>query len=192
MTTYEIISGSLALVSLLVSIYVAYQTLWTKFKGNIWPVRTIVFAKIDTPQRDRMPSVGLVLYVENTGARVGRMDNLRVRIRNERVESEHTFFATLIRKDYNFLASYLENDWYPFDGIGIFEKGNAKVYYVVFKPSDNGFVPSPGVYKFSLEVRWMGEKTWNVIPGPVLTVTEDNVNTWLSPTGKAFQITVDN
>lgn len=189
------LSDTIALVlstlSIIVSVVVAYLTLLARFRGRIWPVTTFVFTKFSDKERDHIPAIGVACFVENQGARPGRLDNLRLRLSNSRTESQHAFYPHLVRKDYSIYASYQDSAWFPFGGIGLFEKGKAQEYYLLFRPNSPDFVPAPGEHEFVLEALWMGRRRWTPIkPRIALTLTEKHVADWRSPTTPAFQIKV--
>lgn len=188
----DILALVLSLLSIVVSATVAYLTLMARFKGKVWPVTSVVLTKISTKGEDHIPAIGLACFMENQGAKPGRLDKLRLRVNNTRAESGFTFYPHIMRKDYSIFASYQDSDWFPFGGIGLFEKGKAQEYYLIFKPTVSDFVPSPGEHELVLEVLWMGRSRWvQVSPRIALTLTDKDVSDWRSPTTPAFQINVD-
>jgi hypothetical protein len=188
----DILALVLSLLSIAVSVTVAYLTLMARFKGKIWPVTSIVLTKISTPDKDNIPVIGLACFLENQGARPGRLDKLRLKVSNTKVESSVSFYPHIMRKDYSIFASYQDSDWFPFGGVGLFEKGKVQEYYLIFKPRELDYVPYSGEYEIVLEALWMGSKRWaKVKPVIPLILTEKNISDWRSPTTPAFQIEVN-
>jgi hypothetical protein len=186
-----VLSLSVSLISVLISMFVAYKALLSKFSGAIWPVTEVVLGKLSIKDKDHIPVIGVACFLENQGARPGRLDNLRLKVSNANIESSYTFYATMMRRDYSIFASYQEESWFPFGGIGLFEKGKAQEYYVLFKPSEINFVPSSGEYKISMDALWMGSKNWlEIKPTMKINLTDKMIADWRSPTAPAFQVKV--
>lgn len=183
------LSDIISLLALLISILVAYKTLIARFNGRVWPVNALALTKISIEEKDNIPCIGMACFMENRGARPGRLDRMRIKVHNKQYESDHTFYAYWIRNDYRIFSSYQDSDWFPFGGIALFPDKKVQQYYVVFKPVDANFQPVAGDYTISMQVRWMSSNKYITIPPTIkLNLSQSDIQEWRSPTAQTKQI----
>jgi hypothetical protein len=183
MTTAEIISGSIALVSLCVSGYVAYRTLIQKFFGKIWLSQAVVLTHIDAT-----PSLGIACFLENKGAQPGYLEDIRLVVKHIQSGTRYMFYPLLTRDDYSVFESYAAKNWFPFSGFYLLPKDKASKY-ILFKPSNDEFYAQHGNYHIELEVRWDDSKVWHqMTQNMVIEINLEMQSRWNNPTSPSYQV----
>jgi len=176
-------TNAIAILSLIISIYVAYRTLLAKFKGNVWPANAVVLMYVDD-----IPSIGVGCFIENTGARPGRLDDMRLIVEHRSTASTYHFYPQLVRDDYNIFADYQDKDWFPFSGVTLLA-GDKLEKFVIFKPLNDKFSANVGEYQIAIQVRWNERSSWQpVSPGLTLFLDDTARNHWNSPSEAALQV----
>jgi hypothetical protein len=183
MNTKEIATVTLAVLALCVSSFTAYRTFLALFRGKVWFSNRIVLTHID-----KVPSLGLACFFENSGARPGILDDLRAKVEQKDSGTTSYFFPMLMRADYSIFRSYSESDWYPFSMVSLPPNYRADKY-LLLKPQNDQFVAVKGDMIISLEVRWHKKRKWDaVVPALHFTLTEDIASKWNDATTPAYQI----
>jgi hypothetical protein len=172
-----------SLLSLILSAFVAYKTLLLRFSGKVWPAKRMVITHIDG-----IPSVGLACFIDNSGAKPGRLEHLRLTVRHRESASENKFFPILIRSDYNIFAGYQGNEWFPFSGMWLDPDAQLRKY-VLFRPLNDAFQAQSGRYEVELETYWNPGEEWKSYSPPVLyEITEQVASLWNDPEADALQV----
>lgn len=186
MTPYEILTIALSGIAIIVSGFTAYKTLFARFKGLISISNTLVLMKLD-----KIPSIGVATFFQNSGAKVGRLDDIRLHVKNTGVGKERDFYPQLMRKDYNIFESYSTSDWYVFSPIQIDAKACYE-RYILFKPLDDSFKTSKGKMIVRLEVKWSNKKEWQVVSTcSTFDLSKEVSDNWSNPDEPAFTILSD-
>lgn len=178
MQTSEII----ALISLVVSSFVAYKTFVARFKGKIWPSISVVLTMID-----KTPSIGLACFAENLGARPGRLDDMRLSVKHVETDLTYMFFPQLVRDDYNIFAPLREQDWFPYSGL-LLLGGDKIEKYILFRPLNDDFKAKIGNYQVVLEIRWKDGKWERKYPEIPITLNSNVAASWNTPDAQAIQV----
>lgn len=174
---------TLSVLAVCVSAFTAYQTFLAKFRGKIWFSNRIVLTHID-----KVPSLGLACFFENSGALPGILDDLRAKVEQKDSGTTSYFFPILMRTDYSIFRAYSESDWYPFSMISLPPNYRADKY-VLLKPQNDQFVAVKGDMNVSLELRWHNQEKWqSVAPSLHFTLTDDIASKWNDSTTPAYQI----
>lgn len=183
MQAKDIIPIAVSALSLLVSAFTAYRALLARFSGKVWPAKRMVITHVG-----RVPSIGVACFLTNSGARPGRLDHLRLRVKHRESASEQIFFPILIRDDYNIFASYRGDEWFPFSGMWL-DPGIQARKYVLFKPLNDVFQAQAGDYEVSLEVRWDNEDDWTSFSSAMsYNITDQVAAQWNDPEADAIQV----
>ena len=160
MTTAEIVASLIAALSFVVSCVTAYKTLLARFSGKCGVSTRLILTHVD-----QTPSIGLACFFDNTGARPGVLDDLRLAVTHRQSGAKYLFFPQLMRNDYSIYASYELQDWFPFSGISLSAQERIE-RYVLFKPLYDRFIAAEGHYEARLEVRWYKSDKWQpIVPG---------------------------
>jgi hypothetical protein len=186
MTVAEIISSVLAFVSILLSAATFYRNFFKRFSGKAWPSTRLVLTHLDT-----IPCIGLACFFENAGAKPGKLDDLRLRVKHTETGAIYYFFPHLMRNDYSIFESYEEENWFPFSGIPLSDNKRVEKY-LIFKPMNDSFSPEIGSYDAVLESRWYGNAEWisNSTHLP-FSLTNEVAEHWNAPDTPALQVLSD-
>jgi hypothetical protein len=183
MTTSDIITSVIAAAALVVSLVTAYKTFFTRFSGKVWPATRLVLSNVDN-----IPSIGLACFFENSGARPGILDDLRLAVKHSESGAIHFFFPQLMRNDYNIFMSYSGEDWFPFSGVSLSPQERTE-RYVLFKPKNDRFTAQKGLFEVTLESRWYKSKKWDIAPPQLyFELTEEVAERWNNPESPALQV----
>lgn len=186
MTTAEIISSSIAFISICLSGYVAFKTLIQKFFGKIWLSQAVVLTHID-----KIPSLGLACFLENKGAQPGYLEDIRLVVKHTQSGSRYMFYPLLTRDDYSIFESYTTKDWYPFGGFYLLPKDKMSKY-ILFKPLNDQFSAQQGNYHIELEVRWENSKTWaQMTQNMVIEISPEMGKNWNDLNSPSYQVFSD-
>lgn len=177
------ISAVLAAVSLLVSLFTAYRTLLSRFSGkcstSMRPVLTHV---------DEIPAIGLACYFDNSGARPGMLDDMRLIVKHRESGATYAFYSHLMRNDYSVFAGYTVPDWFPFGGVSLSARERIE-RYVLFKPKNDRFSAQHGLYEVMLEARWYQRKEWDSVRSLFHFELDNEVaQHWNDPIAVAIQV----
>jgi hypothetical protein len=185
MTMAELISGTLALLALIISSITAYRTLFSRFSGEVFLKAHAVFIKTQSG-----PSIVIGCEFENSGAKSGSVEDLIIKLiyhqrKNSGINS-YAFLPFLMRQDYNVLRSYsLETDLEPFHAIPIAAKSHS-TQYILFRPSDDNFFPVAGDFEILLYSRNSGSKSWKLSKKLCYDVENEQIEIWTSQNGKGI------
>ncbi|MEI2690763.1 MAG: hypothetical protein V9H69_14050 [Anaerolineae bacterium] len=108
MTQAEIATVAIASLSLLVSLFTAYRTMLARFAGRVGHAPRVILTRIAG-----VPSIELACFFENSGAKPGTLDDLRLKVIPQEGGEVSYFYPELMRNDYNTRQSYDEANWYP-------------------------------------------------------------------------------
>jgi hypothetical protein len=170
-------------ISLLMSVVTVYKTFLARFSGKAWPAKRMVITHIEG-----IPSIGIACFFTNSGAKPGRLDHLRLRVKHRESASEQVFFPILVRADYNIFASYKGNEWFPFSGMWL-DPGTQARKYILFRPLNDIFQAQAGHYEVSLEIHWDNEKNWTSFSSAMSYEITDRIATqWNDPKADAIQV----
>jgi hypothetical protein len=186
MTVVEIIPIAISAISLVVSVITAYKTLFARFSGQVWLGNRIMLNRIDD-----VPSITLAFFFENSGAKLGILDDLRILVEHIDTDTTYKFFPLLVRDDYNIFSSYKREDWIAFGGI-VLPPGSQTQKYVFFKPSNDQFQAQQGSFVISVQSRWYGKKKWNTLDASLrFELSEEDAKQWNDPKARALQVASD-
>jgi hypothetical protein len=139
------------------------------------------------------PAITLTVFLENSGAKVGILDDLRMLVEHQESGISYKFFPVVVGDKYNILADgETENEeWISFSGIVLAPSSRVR-QYVAFKPLVDNFKAQKGHFKISVHSRWYGNKKWEVSPlSLTFELAETDVEQW-NEQKKALQVATDN
>ena len=179
----DIIAG----LALIVSLFTAYKTLLARFAGNVFPASYLALSHVgESPSIT--PTIILACFFENSGARPGILDDLRLIVKHNEGGTTYYFYPHLLRDDYNVFVNYNDKDWLVFGGISL--SARAKIdRYVLFKPLNDRFKAESGSFEMMLECRWHDTKKWSSTR-PVLhfDLSASVAERWNDQVGQAVQV----
>lgn len=176
MTQAEIATIAIASLSLLVSLLTAYRTLLARFSGKIGHAQRVVLTRIAG-----VPSIELACFFENSGAKPGTLDDLRLKVIPQEGGEISYFYPELMRNDYNTRQSYSDVEWSPFVNILLSARDRVG-RYIVFKPLSNRFVAKEGTLEILLQCRWHRSKKWSDGPAKLtIALAKEDTETWNNP-----------
>jgi hypothetical protein len=186
MQTSDLVSAGLAILALLVSSFTAYRTFFANFKGKVWISNRIVLTKFDD-----VPAIGVACFFENSGAKPGVMNDLRIKVEVNRAGASYFFYPILMREDYSIYKAYSEADWFPFSMIPI-EPNDRFEKYLILKPLGDVFAINEGDIKVTLQIYWDEGNDWeSVNPKLSFSITRELVDLFGADETSALQITSD-
>jgi hypothetical protein len=173
-------------ISLLVSIITAYRTLLQRFAGKVWLGNYVVLNHINN-----ISAVTLTCFFENSGAKLGISDDLRMVVEHRETGAAYKFFPIVMRDDYSIFEDYDEKDWLAFTGIILPPKARVQKY-IVFKPLIDHFEAQKGHFEISVQNRWYGSRKWGELPFTLpFELSEDDAKQW-NELGKALLLATGN
>lgn len=89
-------SDLISLVALTISLYTAYESFLAKFKGRLWFSEKIILLCIDN-----IPSICLPCFMENSGAKEGALDDMRISVKTKENGVSCDFYPILLKDNYN-------------------------------------------------------------------------------------------
>jgi hypothetical protein len=187
-TLYDFIPIIISAISLLVSLITAYKTLFQRFAGRIWLGNYLVLNRVNDA-----PAITLTVFLENSGAKVGILDDLRMIVEHQESGTSYKFFPVVTGDKYNILADgETENEeWISFSGIVLPPSSRVRKY-VAFKPVVDNFRAQKGHFKISVHSRWYDNKKWEISPLSLpFELAETDVGQW-NEQKKALQVATDN
>jgi len=177
-----IISG----FSLLVSGFNFYKSYLSRFKGDISVSNKLLFMQIN-----KIPSLGITIFLQNNGAKAGRLDDLRLHLKQIDAGSDFDFYPHVMSKEYNRFRSFDETIWNDFSPIQI-QPVTFPQQFILFKPKNDKFTLSEGKMVMYIEVKWNKKKEWKRIkPISSYTLTKEVANLWSDPSQISFTILSD-
>lgn len=183
MAVEDLVPIIISMLSLVISGITAYRTLFARFSGRAWPAKRLVLTRIDG-----IPAIGWACFFENSGARPGGLEDLRLLVEHPNSGASYRFYPVLIRNDYNIFASYRGEDWFPFSGITLGPKSRTE-RYILFKPLHNKFEAREGDYQISLQCIWQNTSEWSYVLAPLtFDLQEEIAQQWNSPEASAIQV----
>lgn len=177
------ISAVLAAVALLVSLFTAYRTLLSRFSGKCSTSMRPVLTHVDD-----IPAIGLACYFDNSGARPGALNDMRLIVKHRESGATYAFYPHLMRDDYSVFASYTVPDWFPFGGVSLSARERIE-RYVLFKPKNDKFSAQQGLYEATLETWWYQRKAWDSVRSLFHFELDSEVaKRWNDPVAIAIQV----
>jgi len=184
MTNAEIITSVLSVLALLVSGMTAYLTLISRFHASVLPRHRPILTQIDGTSC-------LVLDCEfvNEGAKSGSIEDLLLEMFDEQ-GNRVVFSPFLVKDQFNVFQLYQITDFAIFSGIALGAKQRDEVF-IVFRPTQANFNPQAGVMTFRTNICTNIQKgKWSKSTVRIsVDVSKENVQEWLSKTGKPQQVT---
>src|SRR5690348_1564518 len=101
MTTGEIASSIIAILSLIISGVTAYLTLLARFKGKAASKRRVILTQIMG-----IPYLVLEYEFNNEGAKPGAVEDLMLTITHPETGSEFSFAPHLVKQQFNIFDKY--------------------------------------------------------------------------------------
>jgi hypothetical protein len=188
MQTDDLIRNIIAGLALIVSLITAYKTLLARFTGKVSPASFLALSRVGKVDKSETmtPAIVLACFFENSGARPGILDDLRLIVKHND-GTTHIFYPQLLRDGYNVFAGSEEKDWFAFGGISL--AAHAKIdKYVLFKPVNDKFKAGSGVIEVTLECRWHDSKQWSSTrPVSHFELLPSVADTWNDPAGRTTQ-----
>jgi hypothetical protein len=176
MTQAEIATVAIASLSLLVSLFTAYRTMLARFAGRVGHAPRVILTRIAG-----VPSIELACFFENSGAKPGTLDDLRLKVIPQEGGEVSYFYPELMRNDYNTRQSYDEANWYPQVTILLAARDRVE-RYIVFKPLSNRFTAKEGALEVLMQCRWHRSKRWSDGPAQLkITLTKEDAEIWNNP-----------
>lgn len=137
---------------------------------------------------NNLPSVTLFCIFENSGAKLGILDDLRVIVEHHQTGVTYKFFPILLRDDFNIFKQYSNDDWSAFSGVVL--SPNSRIQkFVVFRAVSDSFRIQKGQFKITVQSRWYGRNRWQDLPYPLqFSLTEDDAQQWNDPQKGQLQV----
>lgn len=182
----DLIPIVLSFLSLAVSAITAYQTIYRKFSGKVWPGNYIALTYVND-----FPSFVLVCFFENTGAKIGILDDLQLKVEHRESGQAFKFFPIVMSDNYNVFKQYENDDWRAFSGVVLHPNSRFEKYVAFRPPVSSHFVAQKGHYELTLQRRWYGKPDWEDIEIFLpFDLRDEDVNEWMQK--KALQIATAN
>lgn len=173
MTIDKIVPIVISSIALLLSAFTAYKTFLQKFNGQIWLGNYVVLNHVND-----FPAVTLACFFENSGAKLGILDDLRMVLEHKESGTSYKLYPLVMRDDYNIFETYSEKDWQAFSGIVLSPKSRMEKY-VVFKTMSDNFEAQKGHLTLSVQRRWYGSDKWGkLLINLPFELTEGNIDQW--------------
>lgn len=186
MTIDKTIPIIISSIALLVSAYTAYKNFIQRFNGQIWLGNYVVLNHVND-----FPAVTLACFFENSGAKFGILDDLRMVLEHKEAGTTYKLYPLVMRDEYNIFETYTEKDWQAFSGIVLPPKSRIEKY-VVFKTMSDNFEAQKGHFTLSVQRRWYGSDKWGkLLVNLPFELTESNIDQWRNQK-KALLIATDN
>lgn len=182
MTTGELISSVIAVVSLIVSGLTAYLTLLARFKGTVLPKHRAILTQVEG-----VPCLVLRCEFVNDGAKPGTIEDVLVRMRHLETGTQVVFVPYLVRDQMNVLQNYQMSDFSVFSAVSLAAR-QRREFDVVFRPMQAKFEPPVGTVVIHTSV-CADAKTWVESSTTIsLNLDEEKAKNWTSLTGASQQI----
>jgi len=184
MTTAEIVTSVIAILSLMVSGLTAYLTLLSRFKGALIPKRRAILTQIAG-----VPYVILECEFSNSGAKHGSIEDIMITIVHDETGTQFRFAPHLVRNQFDMFDRYQVSDFGVFSAVSLGSKERRELY-IAFKPLLPQFSPpTSGVFTVHTSIKIDGASKWtNSHRTFSLGLNESIVQKWTSPKGEAQQI----
>jgi hypothetical protein len=187
MQTDDLIRNIIAGLALVVSLFTAYKTLVARFAGKVFPASYFNLSHVGEGS-SAVPTIILACFFENSGARPGILDDLRLVVKHNEGGTTTFFFPQRLRDGYDVSVSYGDRDWLVFGGVSL--PARAKMdKYLLFQPLSDRFQAGEGLFEVTLECRWHNARKWSsTSPALHFKLTPPIAERWNSGTGVAVQV----
>ncbi|MCL4273353.1 MAG: hypothetical protein KJZ77_05735 [Anaerolineales bacterium] len=177
-------SEILSSLSIIISLIVAYKTVFARFNGKVSLATRVILTHVD-----KIPSIGIACFFENSGALSGIIDDLRIIVKHNESGTITYFYPHVLRNDYSIFKSYNDGDWFPFSTTTLSAHQRME-RYIIFKPKYDEFKSQVGKYSLTLESQLKDQK-WKQSHELKFNISEEVASHWNTPEASAMQVLAD-
>ena len=151
MTTADIVTSTIAILSLIISAITAYLTLFARFEGKVIPKRRIILTQITG-----IPYLVIECEFNNGGAKPGSIEDLMLTVTHPETGSEFSFAPHLTKQQFSIFDKYKVSDFVVFSAVSLGTRERRELH-IAFRPLLLQFSPPIGLVKVHTSIKVDGK-----------------------------------